>query len=107
MSPRNVDWLVADNAWTQTILLVSSRMSELTSEADREAITARFEANLQPLAAIFAQGLEEGTFLPGEPLEHAIYFVSLMQGWCCSRCRAFRCRWTFGPNELSLYSDMI
>ncbi len=73
-------WLAADNVWTQTILLVSSRMSELTSPEEREAITGRFAANLTPLAAIFEQGIREGTLRDGDPLEHAMYFVSFMQG---------------------------
>lgn len=78
------NWLALGNSWAHTILIHTARLSEASEELRRD-VTGRFTVNLQPVAAIIAQGQAEGTAPEGDPLELAFYFTSLIQGLTLQR----------------------
>ncbi|GAA3408900.1 TetR/AcrR family transcriptional regulator [Paenibacillus hodogayensis] len=73
-------WLALDNAWAITIMLQHARTSEAVPEPLKKAVSARFEDNLRPMAALIAEGQRAGVFIDGDSLELALLYVSLMEG---------------------------
>lgn len=51
----------------------------------KKAITDRFTANLNPVAAIMQEGIERGVIIDEDPVQLAFYFVSLIQGLTLQR----------------------
>ncbi|MFD2331000.1 TetR/AcrR family transcriptional regulator [Cohnella sp. GCM10020058] len=78
-------WLALGNSWAYTLLIHTARMSETSTDQLRREVTGRFTANLGPVAEIVSQGQREGSVVPGEPTELALYFVSLIQGLTLQR----------------------
>ncbi|MFC3799116.1 TetR/AcrR family transcriptional regulator [Cohnella sp. GCM10012308] len=78
-------WLALGNSWAYTLLIHTARMSETSTDQLRREVTGRFTANLGPVAEIVAQGQREGSVVPGDPTELALYFVSLIQGLTLQR----------------------
>ncbi|WP_020620008.1 TetR/AcrR family transcriptional regulator [Paenibacillus daejeonensis] len=78
-------WLSIRVNWAFTILMHTARLSESTPPEIKRAITDRFTANLEPVAGIMRQGIEEGSVVDEEPMQLAFYFVSLIQGLTMQR----------------------
>lgn len=78
-------WLSIQTSWAFTILMQSARLSDATPNEIRRAVTDRFTTNLQPVANIMRDGIEDGTIIEGDPLQLAFYFVSLIQGLTLQR----------------------
>ncbi|OCT12991.1 TetR family transcriptional regulator [Paenibacillus pectinilyticus] len=88
-------WLSISTNWAFTILIQTARTTESIPLEIRNAVTERFTANLQPVAAIMKEGQESGHILDGEdPLELAFYFVSLIQGLTLQRAPGIEVRIT-------------
>jgi AcrR family transcriptional regulator len=78
-------WLSMHTNWAFTILMHTARLSESTPPEIKKAITDRFTANLDPVAAIMQEGINRGTIIDEDPLQLAFYFVSLIQGLTLQR----------------------
>lgn len=74
------EWLQLEHGWAITIILQHARTSEAVPSELKQAVSARFLDNLQPMAAIIAQGQDEGTFIHGDAFQLALIYVSLMEG---------------------------
>ncbi|MEK8127000.1 TetR/AcrR family transcriptional regulator [Paenibacillus filicis] len=74
------EWLALETNWAFTIILQTVRTNEMVPADIRQAVTDRFTANLEPVADIMRQGQRSGQILNGDPLQLALYFVSLIQG---------------------------
>jgi len=73
-------WLTLSSNWAFTIMLESIRTNETVNPEIREAATRRFTENLKPLAEIMQQGQATSVIIEGDPLQLALYFVSMIQG---------------------------
>lgn len=73
-------WLNLPSNWAFTIMLESIRTNETVNPEIREAATRRFTENLNPLADIMRQGQAIKVIIEGDPMQLALYFVSLIQG---------------------------
>ncbi|OBZ11294.1 MULTISPECIES: TetR/AcrR family transcriptional regulator [Bacillales] len=78
-------WLSIRTNWAFTILMNTARLSQATPPDIKKAITDRFTANLNPVAAIMRDGMERGVIVKEDPLQLAFYFVSLIQGLTLQR----------------------
>jgi AcrR family transcriptional regulator len=78
-------WLSIRTNWAFTILMNTARLSQATPPDIKKAITDRFTANLNPVAAIMQEGIERGDIVEEDPLQLAFYFVSLIQGLTLQR----------------------
>jgi TetR/AcrR family hemagglutinin/protease transcriptional regulator len=78
-------WLSIRTNWAFTILMNTARLSQATPPDIKKAITDRFTANLNPVAAIMRDGIERGVIVKEDPLQLAFYFVSLIQGLTLQR----------------------
>lgn len=66
--------------WAITILLQYARTSEAVPDRLKQAVSAKFIDNLRPMAALIEEGQRTGDFVPGEPMELALIYVSTMEG---------------------------
>lgn len=71
---------IAKREWAITILLQYARTSEAVPIPLKQAVSAKFIDNLRPMAAIIEQGQQSGDMVPGDPMELALIYVSLMEG---------------------------
>ncbi|MNH91117.1 putative HTH-type transcriptional regulator YfiR [compost metagenome] len=74
------EWFKYKNGWAITTILQHARISETVPDEVKKQVSARFEDNLKPMAAMIEEGQKDGVFIEGDSLELALLYVSLMEG---------------------------
>lgn len=95
-------WLSNENNWAFTIMLQSIRTNQAVNPEIKAAATQRFTENLDPLSEIIRQGQSLKVLIPGDPLQLAFYFVSLIQGLTLQLAPGYEIPVTIDPTEIVL-----